>query len=422
MFTVDIQASAKATIKYLQTQETQLARFNNFAVLGNGLVVDSLGSENMHYLLWADREEEPVLNVQGILAEAYIPPIASSKVKPLSKAYQSMKIISLDDDKQFTGMLRAIDNIRVFMSRHFTPMDKAVYSNTVGDMPAIHAENQLLSLAFFCLDHHLEPSKEMDAGGVLKAIIQEGNHILTEDNVVIFNKWTKDEADNIVSTGMHPGTLRAEDLINMGISFRIVHYSSKGHIQANVACFKWTHSIKTGMFFSEHALQPHTVPVALNTMKMKSTKVEDYNTNRWICDAHKKTYKEALGRGSVHYANDPDVVIELFFCPLQQICDDKEYGNCKNPNILSLIELEDTWYGNMLVMKTVKGVVMDLEPNVKEMKSIMDTLTQFCLTYTANWKEHKSGANYDLIKLNLDVYQRVVAIERPIHLSVDIQA
>ncbi len=81
MFIVDIQVSAKATIKYLQTQETQLSQFNNFVVLGNGLVVDSLGSEHTYYLLWADREEEAVLNIQGILAEAYIPPIASSKVQ-----------------------------------------------------------------------------------------------------------------------------------------------------------------------------------------------------------------------------------------------------------------------------------------------------------------------------------------------------
>ncbi|PBK87952.1 hypothetical protein ARMGADRAFT_1084930 [Armillaria gallica] len=161
----------------------------------------------------------------------------------------------------------------------------------------------------------------------------------------------------------------------------------------------WTHSIKTGVFFSEHALQPHTVPVSMDTMKLKSATVEEYNTNRWVCDAHKKTYKAALGRGSVHYADDPDMVIELFFCPLQQIRNEAEYGNCKNPNVSSLIELEDTWYGNMLVMKTVKGAVVDLEPDSKEMKSIMAVLTEFCLTYTAKWKERKSGANYDLVKL-----------------------
>ncbi|PBK83769.1 hypothetical protein ARMGADRAFT_1037604 [Armillaria gallica] len=208
----DIQGSAKVTIKYLQTQETQLSQFDDFAVLGNGLVVDSLGSEHTHYLLWADGEEEVVLNIQGILAEVYIQPIASSKVQPLSKAYQSMKIVSLDNDKQFTGALQAIDNIRVFMSRHFTPMDKAIHSNTVGDMQAICAENRL----------------------------SQGDHIYMEDNMVIFHEWTKDEADNMsgslfrhisefnfalrVATNTHPGTLRAGDLVNMGIF-------SKGHIQ-----------------------------------------------------------------------------------------------------------------------------------------------------------------------------------------------
>ncbi len=161
-----------------------------------------------------------------------------------------MKIVSLDDDKQFTGTLRAIDNIRVFMSRHFTPMDKAVHSNTIGDMQAIHAENRLLSPAFFCSERRLEPPKEIDAGGALKAITREGDHIYTEDNVVIFHEWTKDEADNMsgslfahisefnfvfrVATGTHPGTLRAGDLVNMGVSFRIVHYSGKGQIQVRL--------------------------------------------------------------------------------------------------------------------------------------------------------------------------------------------
>ncbi len=89
-----------------------------------------------------------------------------------------------------------------------------------------------------------------------------------------------------------------------------------------------------------------------------------------------RRHKAALGRGSVHYADDPDVVIKLFFCPLQQIRNEAEYGNNKNPNISSLIELEDTWYGNMLVMKTVKGMVVDLEPDSKEMKSITAALTE----------------------------------------------
>lgn len=136
------------------------------------------------------------------------------------------------------------------MSRHFTPMDKAIHSNTIGDIQAICAENQLLSPAFFCSECRLEPPKEMDTGGALKAITQEGDHIYTEDNMVIFHEWTKDKADNMsgslfahlsnfdfvfrVATGTHPGTLKAGDLINMGVSFRIVHYSGKGCIQVRL--------------------------------------------------------------------------------------------------------------------------------------------------------------------------------------------
>ncbi len=74
----DIRALVKATIKHLQTKLAQLSRFEDMTVLGYSLVVDSLGSDHVHYLLWADGEDKVVLNVQGILAEAYVLLIASS--------------------------------------------------------------------------------------------------------------------------------------------------------------------------------------------------------------------------------------------------------------------------------------------------------------------------------------------------------
>ncbi len=34
-----------------------------------------------------------------------------------------------------------------------------------------------------------------------------------------------------VSTGTHPGTVKAGDFVNLGASFRIVHYGGKGRVQ-----------------------------------------------------------------------------------------------------------------------------------------------------------------------------------------------
>ncbi len=103
----------------------------------------------------------------------------------------------MEDDKQFTDALRAIDNIEMFMARHFMPMDKAMVVSKVGNMPAIRAENRLLSLTSFCTDPGVKPSKEIDAGGILSSIVQKGTHVFMDDNAILFQEWTKAENDSM---------------------------------------------------------------------------------------------------------------------------------------------------------------------------------------------------------------------------------
>ncbi len=68
-------------IKCLETEPAQLSQFDDMTIIGNSLVVNSVGVEHVHYLLWVDGEDEAVLNMQGLLAEAYVPPIANSKIQ-----------------------------------------------------------------------------------------------------------------------------------------------------------------------------------------------------------------------------------------------------------------------------------------------------------------------------------------------------
>ncbi len=137
---------------------------------------------------------------------------------------------------------------------------------------------------------------------------------------------------------------------------------------------QWTGSIRTGLLYSVHALDPYTVPVAMNQTVTKDKNVDRYNVDRWVRDPHRKTYKSAVGRGTVYLYGD--VAMELFFCPLQDIRNKKDYRNIHNPYVSALIELEDTWYGNMLVLKTVKGIVVDLEPDAKELKLVRDAVSR----------------------------------------------
>ncbi|KAK0242407.1 hypothetical protein EDD85DRAFT_785530 [Armillaria nabsnona] len=140
----DICPSGNTIAKHLQTWAFQLSRFHDAATIGAKFTVDSFGLDQQHYLIWTKTQEEAILNVQGIIAEAYIPPITNTNMKSLSKAYQSIKIISSEDDTQFTNALHAIDRLENFMSCHYSPMKKKASPDMVGTIPAIRAENWLL--------------------------------------------------------------------------------------------------------------------------------------------------------------------------------------------------------------------------------------------------------------------------------------
>lgn len=112
--------------------------------------------------------------------------------KSLSKVYQSIKIVSSDDDKQFNDALRAIDRIESFMARHYSPMEKKSIIDKVGDIPAIRAENRLLVPRQLCNDGATEPTQEVDPEGLLRATIRHGTHVYTEDNTVLIREWSKD--------------------------------------------------------------------------------------------------------------------------------------------------------------------------------------------------------------------------------------
>ncbi|KAK0452785.1 uncharacterized protein EV420DRAFT_1482086 [Desarmillaria tabescens] len=153
----------------------------------------------------------------------------------------------------------------------------------------------------------------------------------------------------------------------------------------------WTRCIKTSLFYSKSATEPHTIPVALSKCKNRSVITDDFNTRQWVRDAHQNTYKRALSHATISYTDQSDEALELFFCPLQQVRNLQDFNNMKNPHLSALVELEDTWYRNMLVLKTVKDKVVDLEPDAKEMKLFEEVISKFCLDYIARWKSNKCG-------------------------------
>ncbi|PBK94468.1 hypothetical protein ARMGADRAFT_1029550 [Armillaria gallica] len=339
--------------------QQHLGRFADLSIVSSELQVTSTGLDWMQYLVWTDGTEEAVLNVQGILAEAYLPPICGSPIKTLTKSYQSMKIVGVKDDDLFKDALKAIDNIKSFMARHHPDLTSTVLKNAP-----------------------IEPDRTLDGERVLQEIIHKGMHILTYDNSIHFYEYSPREGSNSAYKQLHPGTLKAGDVIDIGILFRVIDFSKKAHFQArkrdcnrkwitlskhvkpitkpweecmdtgsgkkgmtnpvtltkeiplkvklncelgghkppphqlsmpnesslvltatgieqlseNVRGDSWyTCIIRTGMFYSNCAVDPAFVSVTLHNHQVRNIKVTDFNTECWVHDVYAHIYMTPLG-------------------------------------------------------------------------------------------------------------------------------
>lgn len=76
--TSGLTANMKWNQRHMRNHPSQLGRFANLSIVSSELQVTSTGLDRMQYLVWTDGTEEAVLNVQGILAEAYLPPICGT--------------------------------------------------------------------------------------------------------------------------------------------------------------------------------------------------------------------------------------------------------------------------------------------------------------------------------------------------------
>lgn len=146
---------------------------------------------------------------------------------------------------------------------------------------------------------------------------------------------------------------------------RITHITSQGQ-----------DVLKTGILYSNRTPEPHTIPVRLFKPRTRETIPDDYDTRRWVRDACAKMYKRTRGRATLSFGPSADDALEIFFCPFQQLSDSGNHDNYKNPHLSSLIEIEDSWYGNMVVLKTVCGDVVELHPSPEEMRVISNMIKE----------------------------------------------
>ncbi|PBK84552.1 hypothetical protein ARMGADRAFT_1088324 [Armillaria gallica] len=223
----------KGTIIRSQNSDSkacQLARFAEASAIETDLITSSPGHDKQCFVLWKNTKEEAVLNVQGILVEAAIPPIIGGHQNKCDRIFQWIKIIAPANDKQFIKAVQAIQNIYDFMAQ-YTDNVQPLSPSTLTSSGGIRAKNKLMNHAMFNNDETIIPDQIIDGEGLLKECIEHGAHIYTEDNVVQFFEWTTDDKKNVSTNTIHPGTIKVGDIVDIGVSFRLQCLSQETKFQ-----------------------------------------------------------------------------------------------------------------------------------------------------------------------------------------------
>ncbi|SJL13927.1 uncharacterized protein ARMOST_17378 [Armillaria ostoyae] len=191
------------------------------------------GIDYRRFLVWKGSQEEVVLNVQGVVVEAYLPPLLHSKNPKCEKTFQMVKISAPTTDKQFSQAYQAISNIYGYMSRHeehITTLERSVTCN----MPAIHADCKLMNAWSHNCDEILESPSIVDPDGLMKDTIDRGDFVYTEDNAIQFYEWRSEDKHRVDTKTIHPCTVRAGDIVDMSVSFRLINVNSGVRFQVKL--------------------------------------------------------------------------------------------------------------------------------------------------------------------------------------------
>ncbi|KAK0435693.1 uncharacterized protein EV420DRAFT_1487905 [Desarmillaria tabescens] len=160
------------------------------ALIDNAFIVNTNTSDEFAYLVWKDSQEEVVLQVEGILAEAHHPPVIGNEMEysgKLNDLMQSVVIVSSSQDDTFSRAIQGIEAINAFMAR-FNVKVNMMNNFVLGNLKAIRGQTRLLMPVGKARMSTVDISS-IDYGNVLKNMMTQGSHQYTEDNVVSYLKW-----------------------------------------------------------------------------------------------------------------------------------------------------------------------------------------------------------------------------------------
>ncbi|KAF9001055.1 hypothetical protein BDZ89DRAFT_1147062 [Hymenopellis radicata] len=223
-----IDAVVKAKNANSTSALSQLSRYIDNALLSKEVIVSDFNSSSLQYLLWQNSDDiEVSLNVQGVVAEACLLPVRVSKKRSGQVIHLSNKPpvnfpLSHPLDTHFKNAIEAINMIYHFMASYNDSIGPRK-RHFVGDMEAIRAECRLFSVRKETAGGDgLTLSTQLDSTGLVAKENRAGTHLYTSDNVVdVYQR--KVENGKAILAEISPALVRPGDVVDLAISFRVVH-------------------------------------------------------------------------------------------------------------------------------------------------------------------------------------------------------
>ncbi|OBZ69811.1 hypothetical protein A0H81_10159 [Grifola frondosa] len=208
-----------------QRKKLQLAVYDDYEAVVANFTVKKLDA-SCAILLWSDSKEEVVLDCQGLLAAAYLPPVTDRMKFPTKAAHmtaQSVTIVGPDVD-EFRRAISAVSKIYRFVEQHFgAGAVRPLQSDRIGDYDALIVRSRYVTPNNIKLWPTTSIPEVIDPRGILGRIVGSGAYKFTEDNVVQYRETVVDHANKAVSVeDANPSVFRQGQLVEVGLSFRAV--------------------------------------------------------------------------------------------------------------------------------------------------------------------------------------------------------
>ncbi|KAK0490002.1 hypothetical protein EDD18DRAFT_1358984 [Armillaria luteobubalina] len=183
-------------ITFCNNSSSQLAGYGDIQRVLAETMVDSESQPDASFIVSQDSREEMVFHMQGIVLEVALPPVRGNNTHnqrvSVNQLQQSVTIVGLDGDRQFTDALAAISCMLDLLSQSEANRVRALQQMRTGHGAQVTFCNRLLTPSHMVSEEDVVAlPAAIDPHNMLSKELQPNKFSFTEDSKVSLEKYNR---------------------------------------------------------------------------------------------------------------------------------------------------------------------------------------------------------------------------------------